>query len=181
MRLWGGGGGWCGAGRSGNWSCRDFGSRSTGCGCRENCRSSGIQNRTESRQFPDGRRENCSSPGIHHKTESGQFVDAAQTKTGIRTKSASGRMPFTQRNSITPTLSFTRWFLKDFELSAINAFETEFPNANVTGVFFTSLRISTGTCAGSMDFGYNDHPFALSMCMLAALAFVPPHRVEEYF
>ena len=73
--------------------------------------------------------------------------------------------------------------MTDFEVAALNMFNDKFPFANLVGCYFHFSRcIYMRIHANGLSQRYRtDEVFALQARMIAALAFVPPDDVVDYF
>ena len=98
-----------------------------------------------------------------------------------KTKDTYGRM-LVELQRLVP-LANPRTILVDFERAAMNAFSAAYPNANVTGCYFhlcQSVIRKVNDVGLKQEYENNVEVSRYVRC-LPALAFVPPHDVQEAF
>ena len=73
--------------------------------------------------------------------------------------------------------------MTDFEVAALNMFRESFPFSNLVGCYFHFSQVNFKRIhANGLSQRYRtDEVFALQARMIAALAFVPPNDVVDYF
>ncbi|XP_073406402.1 uncharacterized protein [Dendrobates tinctorius] len=116
-----------------------------------------------------------------HVVHSGLVVPVVYTLLTDKSRSTYQRL-LQELKNLQPGLQPDNLML-DFELAAIQAFESEFPNLVKTGCFFhLSQSVWRKVQNEGLKMQYQgDHEFARWICMIPALAFLPPQNVVQSF